>query len=177
MSLSKDDNISLSDDICRKVSEAKQLQANHIAQLESDRELHPPVGCPATPRGRSSVIMITGGTQESLDTKLCALEATLGPRTCGNKRWGKANAALYADLLEHGRRLQRCGVTLPRNKSLSVAACSHGLGEILRRHGCTSFSDAQIQNDSKIRRKIGNKMSRKFGRVADGVEFYPCKDQ
>lgn len=97
---------------------------------------------------------------------------SVGPVLRGNKRLGRA--ALYADLIQYFYLLRQRDITLPRNKSLSAKACAYGLGVILRKHGCTEFSDNRLETNSRSRQEVASKMDRIFSRVAEAVENNPA---
>lgn len=97
--------------------------------------------------------------------------AVVGTKYQGNKRIG--SATLYADLLQYFIMLKRNGITLPRNKSLSVKACQLGLPDILRRHGRTDLTDRALLN-SNNRKQIARKMDRIFSHIADVIENTPA---
>jgi hypothetical protein len=112
-------------------------------------------------------IWFSADSDPELAMQLNAYWNAVGKKARGNKRIGKA--ALYADLVKHFLLLKRKGVTRPRNKSLSKKACQFGLGEILRRHGCTKVSDHLLLNNGIARQKIATRMDRIFSRVSTFV--------
>ncbi len=82
----------------------------------------------------------------------------------GNKRLGRT--ALYAELLQFFTLLKELRITVPRNGSLSLQVCALGIGDILRRHGCTEFTDIQLLlNTNHCRERLGKKMRGIFAQV------------
>jgi hypothetical protein len=109
------------------------------------------------------LVCFTADSADKLENCITKFAAVIGSKTRGNKRIGKA--ALYADLLQYFMLLKDQGVTLPRNKSLSARACNFGLGEILRRHGCTDLTDRALMN-GEHRKRVAAKMDRIFTHVS-----------
>jgi hypothetical protein len=116
------------------------------------------------------LIFFTADSAGELEDLVTKYASAIGYKTRGNKRIGKA--ALYANLVQYFTLLKRHGVTLPRNKSLSARACQFGLGEILRRHGCTDLTDRALMNGEN-RKKVAAKMDRIFTRVSKTLEQRP----
>jgi hypothetical protein len=111
--------------------------------------------------------MLVFATQVERDTFGNMFDNCIGKRARGNKRIGKTE--LYADLIMHFSLLKRRGIPLPRNKRLSAKACQHGLGEILRRHGCMQFSDTELARNGEKRQGVAARMDRIFAHVASIV--------
>jgi hypothetical protein len=151
---------------------AEVAQKKHIER----RRLIARPGAPRTgSQPRKIPTIVIGDSPEDLEDRLQSLGSVLGLRVAGKKRWGRT--ALFAELLTEFRKLEASGITLPRNKSLSVEALSMGLGDALRRHGCTNLSDPVLRRDSRKRQFLANKMSRIFGDVHAAIRKYPCKDR
>lgn len=155
------------------------IQANKanraIDQNISDRELRPRRGAPRTAGNYKKPPIVIGQSADELDRQFNILEAILGPRGRGNKRWGRI--AFYADLMVEFQRLQGLGITLPGNRHLSAAACSHGLGDVLRRHGHTRFSDINLIRTSAERTRIARKLHTAFTRLRHELNKYLPKDR
>jgi hypothetical protein len=134
-----------------------------IEQIISDRELNPRRGPPRLPPIKKHLAVIMGDTEIDLERRLEKLECILGPRTRGNRRWGRTG--LYADLMREFERLQQLGITLPGNKHLSARACMHGLGDVLRKHSHTNRSDSVLMRSSRERVRIAKKLDSAFTQV------------
>jgi hypothetical protein len=161
-------------DLPDDITDAKRKARAAQDRLIYERTMCPKPGPPRTPgQPTEKHTVITGSTKEELDTKLGTLATALGPRTRGNKRWGRT--ALYAELMEHFSKLEANGIRPPGNKRLSKKALSMGLGDILRRHGCTRLSDEALMACTAKRKFLGNKMSRVFGRVSMSLKKGPAK--
>jgi hypothetical protein len=105
---------------------------------------------------------------EELDHMLSLHRQIVGPAYRGNKRRGKSQ--LYADLLQFFMSLKKDGITLPRNKCLSRKVCQLGLGDILRRHGCTERNDVALAvNQNSCRERLAVKMNGIFTRVTEAL--------
>lgn len=105
-------------------------------------------------------------SREKLEDLLNSHRRLVGAAYRGNKRRGKS--ALYADLLQFFISLKAQGITLPRNKSLSRKVCELGIGDILRRHGCTEESDGDLlRNKLNCRKKLAKKMNGIFEQIAN----------
>ena len=157
-------------DIENKVRIANEVQRKHI----EDRVMFPSPGRLRTPNQPAKTpTIVTGDSSAELDAQLDTLGSTLGPRTPGNKRWGRT--PLYADLVENFRKLRSLGIALPKGKSLSKKALRMGLGDILRKHGCTELTERTLEKNTKKRNDLANKMSRVFGRVSEAIEKNPAK--
>lgn len=143
--------------------------AKEVRQLQRYEFAHPKRGpepkeqqSPKTP-----INMLVFTTKVERDDFCIKFDNCIGKRARGNKRIGKIE--LYADLVAHFILLKRLGITLPRNKRLSSKACQHGLGEILRRHDCTQFTDEELLRNGEKRRLVVVKMDRIFAHVASIV--------
>ena len=147
-----------------------QRQLRAVANIERHLEIalfKKPKRGPIKPVIYSPPIGFSADSDPELDTQLKAYWGAVGKKARGNKRIGKA--ALYADLVQHFLLLKHKGISLPRNKSLSKQACQFGLGEILRRHGCTPLSDNMLLKSGIERNKVAAKMDRIFSRIASFV--------
>lgn len=155
----------------------RQLQ-DQLREVDKwERELrrfafkHPKRGPKPTKKLGPVIMFITDNEKDTARHMRIFINA-VGKKVRGNKRIGKQ--ALYADLVKYFLLLKRHGVTLPRNKSLSKKACQYGLGEILRRHECTSLSDNLLIKSGSERSVIAARMDRIFNRVADCIENPPA---
>lgn len=127
----------------------------------------------ATPENAPLLAVFVADSLVELDVLHQAWDQAIGQPVRGNKRLGRPR--LYADLVQHFTELRRLGVTLPRGKSLSARACEYGLGDILRKHGCTSYSDAELVRSSSKRHILASKMNSVFVRISDAVKSTPLK--
>lgn len=127
----------------------------------------------ATPENAPVRAVFVADSLAELDVLQQTWEQAIGPPVRGNKRLGRQR--LYADLVQHFIELRRRGVTPPRGRSLSARACAYGLGDILRKHGCTSYSDAELVRSSAKRHILASKMSSVFLRISDAVKSTPLK--
>lgn len=133
--------------------------------------MHPKRG-PKPTKKLAPVIMFITDNEKDTARHMRIFINVVGKKVRGNKRIGKQ--ALYADLVKYFLLLKRHGVTLPRNKSLSMKACQYCLGEILRRHNCTSLSDNLLMKSGDARKIIVDRMDRIFSHVADCIENPPA---
>lgn len=153
--------------IQRQIVYAEHLQKRLIENLKAET-IHKRGPKPFR-QSVPSVAIVVGETYSESELLYDALISAIGKPSKGNKRHGRRE--LYADLVMAFSYLQRLGITLPRNKSLSARACMHGLGEVLRRHGCTEESDqALIRNANGCRMRLGKTLDRVFSRVANALE-------
>lgn len=141
-------------------------------EIERHMAAHPKPGPEPVEKEPTPLVALAADTEQELDRLLSAFNAVIGRPARGNKRLGLK--AMYAELVEHFFYLKRLGITLPKNKSLSAAACSHGLGEILRRHKKTTYSDTELLTNGQKRLEVASKMDRVFGHVASYVENTPA---
>lgn len=164
---------------------AKRLEALEAQEHEIERQIEQELeqrqkkrGPEPTPmRGGVEAVFIAD-TVEERDRLTRAYIEAVGPKTRGNRRLGRMR--LYADLVSCFAELQRRGIKLPRNKSLSAAACvtfcglgpgdGNGLGDVLRAHNLTTASDEMLRANGRARQKISNALDRVFSRVADALE-------
>ena len=117
--------------------------------------------------------VFVANSQIEIDVLLETWTQAIGQPVRGNKRLGRLR--LYADLVQHYTELRRLGVTLPRGKSLSALACQYGLGDILRKHGCTRYSDAELIQSSSKRHIVATKMHSVFLCISNAVKSTPLK--
>ena len=152
----------------QQLLEADRLQ-KRIADAHS---MHPKPG-PVKKQKFKKGVNLVADTEDQLTQMLGATNKAVGSKKRGNKRIGKT--ALYGDLIQYFTLLKQHGVTLPRGGSLSLAACNHGLGDILRSHRylAPDQTDRALKN-SKIREELGHKLARVFDRVAEAVESTPA---
>ena len=112
-------------------------------------------------------------SEVTIDELIEGLVKAVGSKKPGNKRRGRT--ALYGDLVRQFTLLKEHGVNLPRGGSLSLAACQHGLGAILREHGYMSKDKTDIAlKNSRFRDELGHKLARIFDRVANAIENPPA---
>jgi hypothetical protein len=149
----------------KQIAEAENFEKAIKRNLEN----HPPAGRPKTnePIGKKYPVYVEDSEQE-LDESLAIHAKVIGSKTKGNKRLG--NEALYADLIQAFKTLKNLGITLPRNKSLSKKAISHGLGEVFRKHELTTLSDDALMKNSPERQRIANANNGIFERVASQID-------
>lgn len=146
-----------------------------IEKWKADKEHQPRRGAPRTPSNECTPpAVITAPSLVKLHRKFRTLATILGPRAC-NKRWGRIG--FYADLMGDFEPLQALGITLPGNKSLSAAACSHGLADTLRKHGHTRFTNKGLLRSGRERRRIAKKLHSAFMRVRCELKKHPPKDR
>ena len=124
-----------------------------------------------TPENATVLAVFVADSLGELNVLHQAWDQALGQPVRGNKRLGRPR--LYADLVQHFTALRRLGVTLPRGKSLSAQAFKYGLGDILRKHGCTDYSDLELIRNSFKRQALATKMNSVFNRVSDAVKSTP----
>ncbi len=160
-------SIQLPEQIQRQIDHADHVHKRFLEKLK-EKAAHKRGPKPLKQRG-APVAIVIGETYRESESLYDALVSAIGKPARGNKRQGRR--ALYADLVMAFAELQRLGITLPRNKSLSARACMHGLGEVLRRHGCTEESDlALIKNANGCRLLLGKCLDDVFSRVANALE-------
>jgi len=152
----------------RQVTVAARNAEDALKNWRTHTVMHPRPGRVGKAKPFRPRAIVVGSTLPDLKKQLAELSEVVGEVARGNKRIGRAG--LYAELLAHFRTLRQRGVTLPRGKSLSSDACSHGLGDILRKHRYTTCSDKKLMTNGKERARIGNSLSRVFERVAQAVE-------
>jgi hypothetical protein len=152
----------------KQVTVAARNAETALKNWRTSVDMHPRTGRPSKAKPFRPRAIVVGSTLLDLKQQLAELREVVGEVAIGNKRIGRVG--LYADLLAHFPTLLQRGVTLPRGKSLSSDACSHGLGDILRKYRYTTCSDKKLMTDGKERERIGNSLSRVFERVARAVE-------
>lgn len=124
-----------------------------------------------TTKDTPALAVFVADSLHELDVLHQAWHQAIGQPVRGNKRLGRPR--LYADLVQHFTTLRRLGVTLPRGRSLSARACKYGLGDILRKHGCTRYTDVELVRNSVKRQALATKMNSVFNRVSDAVKSTP----
>jgi hypothetical protein len=164
----KADATALPKQVAQQLAEADQIQKRIIEDARARRK--------PGPNRRFEYkkgISLYADSEEQISTMLDATLKVIGPKKPGNKRIGRT--ALYGDLVQYFSLLKKHGVTLPRGGSLSLAACEHGLGNILREHGYLhpDKTDRALAN-SKTRSDLAHKLARIFDRVAKAVESTPA---
>jgi hypothetical protein len=113
-------------------------------------------------------------SEPALNALLEQHQQLIGMAYRGNKRRGKSY--VYSVLLVFFCRLRANGITLPRNKSLSLKALELGIneltiGDFFRQYKYTTASDIElIRNSNHCRKKIAIKMNGLFTHVARIVD-------
>lgn len=160
-------------------AEAREIERLIAQEIDAAPSKPGPKKAAATERDEARPAWGLCADPEAMLAREAALLQALGPRTRGNVRWG--SAALYAAVVQCFFELRARGVTLPRGKSLSVAALRAGLGEVLVQFGY--LRDAELdalteRGTGEQRRKLADRLDHVFTRVADAVEGkHPREDQ